>query len=265
VVGPGTKPMNVLVTLAGGQWGTNRTMPLRMTYLREQERGGRWSSVLEEARERVLPRLGPDEVVAPLLLFALRQLDLGTVGCALRLGSDRWSGLEPWVDELQRLLTPARGERWGVPDPRAWFPARARAFATLAGSDPWRAIYATCTAAEAAWPSPRRRGEGGGRPAPWRVPTCPRGHELWRVRSEGPFGHRVWALPPPADEVRQLIEGVIEEVEASPPSGPVRFEPGDAIVCRVEELVEDVRRLAPTPSPYSDLQEAPRGAPRHPR
>jgi hypothetical protein len=250
VVGPGTKPMNVVVTLAGGQWGTNRALPLRIAYLREQERGGRWSSVLEEARERVLPRLGPDEVVAPLLLFALRQLDLGTVERALRLGSDRWSGLEPRVDELQRLLTPARGERRGVPDPRVWFPARARAFADLAGSDPWRAVYATCAAAEAAWPSPRRRDGGGSRPAPWRVPTRPRGHELWRVRSEGPFGHCVWALPPPANEVRRLIEGVIEEVEASPPGGPVPFEPGDAIVRRVDELVEEVRRLAPASSPY---------------
>ncbi|HLH71446.1 MAG TPA: hypothetical protein VKY90_21100 [Candidatus Dormibacteraeota bacterium] len=244
VVGPGTKQMNVVVTLAGGQWGTNRALPLRVAYLHERKSGGEWSSVLEETRERVLPRLGPDEVVAPILRFALRRLDLGTVRWALELGSDRWSGLEPRVVELQRLLTPVGGGR-EAPDPRVWFPARARAFATLAQADPWRAIYATCAAAEAAWPAPTKKAMGGNRPAPWRVLARPHGHRLWRVRNEGPFGHRVWALPPPAGEVRQLIEGVIEEVEQDPPKGPVTFKPGDTILQRVEELVEEVHRLAP--------------------
>ncbi len=256
VVGPGTKQMNVVVTLAGGQWGTNRALPLRVAYLHERESGGEWSSVLEVARERVLPRLGPDRVVAPILRFALRRLDLGTVRRALELGSNRWAEVEPRVVELQRLLTPVRGGRRGVPDPRAWFPARARAFATLAEGDPWRAIYATCAAAEAAWPAATRRAGGGHRPASWRVPARPCGHELWRVRNQGPFGHRVWELPPPAEEVRRLIEAVIEEVEQDPPGGPVVFEPSDAITRRVEELVAEIGRLAPPAEPSRSSQEA---------
>jgi hypothetical protein len=245
VVGPGTKHMNVAVVLGGGQWGTSRALPLRVAYLHERERQGRWSSILEEAHERVLPRLGPDEVVAPILVFALRRLDLGTVRRALELGSNRWAKLENGVIELQRLLTPARGGRRGTPDPRAWFPARARAFATLAEDDPWRAVYATCAAAEAAWPSPERRRGGGHRPSPWRVPARPHGHELWRKRNEGPFGHQVWALPPEAEEIRRLVEGVIEEVRCDPSNQAVPFVPEDAIVQRIEELVKAVHDLAP--------------------
>jgi hypothetical protein len=246
VVGPGTKQMNVVVTLAGGRWGTNRALPLRVAYLRERRDNGMWSSILEETRERVLPRLGPDQVVAPVLRFGLRRLDLGTVRRALQLGSNRWAPLEPRVKELQRLLTPTRGGGHGVPDPRAWFPARGQAFVMLAEPDPWRAIYATCAAAEAAWPAPPRRPQGANRPAPWRVPERKRGHELWRVRNEGPFGHQVWRTPPPPQEVHRLIEGTIAEIEQNPPKGAIDFQPRDAVTRRIEELVEEIHRLAPS-------------------
>ncbi len=245
VVGPGTKQMNVVVTLAGGRWGTNRALPLRVAYLREREDHGAWWSILEETRERVLPRLGPDQVVAPVLSFSLRRLDLGTVRRALALGSDRWQPLEPRVRELQRLLTPARAGRHGAPDPCAWFPPRAWAFVRLAKQDPWRAIYATCAAAEAAWPAPPRRGRGGNRPAPWRVPERERGHELWRVRTQGPFGHQVWRTAPSSGDVYRLIEGTIAEIEQHPPKGPVPFEPRDAITRRIDELANEITRLAP--------------------
>jgi hypothetical protein len=247
VVGPGTKQMNVVVTLAGGRWGTNRALPLRVAYLREREDNGRWSSVLEETHERVLPRLGPDQVVAPVLRFGLRRLDLGTVRRALELGSDRWAPLEPRVRELQRLLTPARAGGHGAPDPCTWFPARGWAFARLAKEDPWRAIYATCAAAEAAWPAPSRRARGANRPAPWRVPERKCGHDLWRVRNEGPFGHQMWRTPPLPDEVHRLIEGTIAEIEHDPPKGPVAFAPRDAITRRIEQLAEQIGRLAPPP------------------
>jgi len=72
----------------------------------------------------------------------------------------------------------------------------------------------------------------------------PRGRELWWVRNDSPFGHRVWASPPSAEEVRRLIEGVIEEVRRRPPDGPVAFQPDDAIVGALKGLEEGVEHVA---------------------
>jgi hypothetical protein len=247
VTGPGTKVMNLAMVVAGGQWATNRARSLQVGNLRED--GQRQSSRLEVDRDRVLLRLGPDRVVDRVLTSALRELRLDTARRVLELASYRWRGLQGPVAELERHLLGSRGRgREGVREAQAWFPARARAFADLAESDPWRAVYATCAAAEAAWPSPRRRG-GGYDASSWRVEGRPCGQALWRVRNQSPFGHRVWALPPSAEEVRELIEGVIREVRERPPGGPddlqpEGFQPDDAIVTALRSLKADVKRVA---------------------
>jgi hypothetical protein len=244
VTGPGTKPMNVAVALGGGEWGSNRALPVRVANLKENE--AERSSWLEVDRDQVLPRLGPDRVVAPILLQALRQLRLDMARQVLNLASYRWRWLQQRVLELEARLVGPRRQEHGHAEAKIWFPARARAFATLARSDPWRAIYATCAAAEAAWPSPRQKGGGYG-PSPWRLRSRPRGYELWRVRNDGPFGHRVWALPPPESEVRRLIEGVIEEVRQRPLDRDISFRADDAIVRLLRDLERDVRRVAEEP------------------
>ncbi len=241
VTGPGTKAMNVAMVVGGGQWGTNRTLSLQVGNLREDER--QRSSRLEMDRDQVLLRLGPDRVVAPILTLALRRLRLDTARRVLEMASYRWRRLQKPVAELERRLMGLGGRgKKAEAEAKVWFPARARAFAALAGEDPWRAVYATCAAAEAAWPSPQHNGEYGA--SPWRVEGRPRGRELWWVRNDSPFGHRVWASPPSAEEVRRLIEGVIEEVRRRPPDGPVAFQPDDAIVGALKGLEEEVERVA---------------------
>ncbi len=241
VTGPGTKAMNVAMVVGGGQWGTNRTLSLQVGNLREDER--QRSSRLEMDRDQVLLRLGPDRVVAPILTLALRRLRLDTARRVLEMASYRWRRLQKPVAELERRLMGLGGRgKKAEAEAKVWFPARARAFAALAGEDPWRAVYATCAAAEAAWPSPQHNGEYGA--SPWRVEGRPRGRELWWVRNDSPFGHRVWASPPSAEEVRRLIEGVIEEVRRRPPDGPVAFQPDDAIVGALKGLEEGVEHVA---------------------
>jgi hypothetical protein len=247
VTGPGTKAMNVAMVMAGRQWSTNRARSLQVGNLRED--GRQRSSRLEVDRERVLLRLGPDRVVEQILTSALRELRLDTARQVLGMASYRWRGLRRPVAELERHLLGSRGRGREVElEAQAWFPARVRTFATLAESDPWRAIYATCAAAEAAWPSPRRR-EGEYDASPWRVEGRPCGQAPWRVRNRSSFGHQVWASPPSAGEVRELIEGVIEEVRKHPPGGPndlqpEDFRPDDAIVTTLRRLEASVERVA---------------------
>jgi hypothetical protein len=245
VTGPGTKSMNVAMLLAAGQWATNRAVPMQVANLKESRRsdgsGTGQRSFLEVDHERVLPRLGPDQVVAKIVTPALQWLRLSTARRVLGMASYRWRDVERSVAELERQLWGFGQRRRKTDEAQILFPARARAFASLAERDPWRAIYATCAAAEAAWPSPRR--DRGFDPSPWRAKGRPWGGKLWTERNYGPFGHRIWASPPSAAQVRQLIDGVIDEVRQRPPKGPVAFRPDHAIVAALEQVKRDVERV----------------------
>jgi hypothetical protein len=245
VTGPGTKSMNVAMVLAAGQWATNRALPLQAANLKEtRDPGGleiEWRSFLEVDRGPTLPRLGPDRVVAEITTLALQWLRLGTARRVLEMASYRWQEVLRSVVELEERLWGSR-RRGTREEAAAWFPARARAFASLAESDPWRAIYATCAAAEAAWPSPRRDGKYDR--SPWRTERRPCGYELWVKRNRSPFGHRIWEFPPSAAEVRRLIDGVVREVRQRPPTGSVTFQPDDAIMTALADLKADVQRVA---------------------
>ncbi len=245
VTGPGTKSMNMAMVLAAGQWATNRAIPMRVGNLKESHSsagpGAEWQSLLELDREPVLPRLGSDQMVATIVASALEWLRLSTARRVLEMASYRWRDIQPSVAQLEEELWGLGKGRHREQNAQSWFPARAQAFILLAESDPWRAIYATCAAAEAAWPSPRYDGIHG--PSPWRTQEYQWGQKLWKMRNHSPFGHQVWAFPLSAATVRELIDGVIREVHERPPNGPVTFRPDDAIVMALKKVKADVQRV----------------------
>ncbi|MEV6981852.1 hypothetical protein AB0M95_11415 [Sphaerisporangium sp. NPDC051017] len=108
VLNPGPPMTNYGMIAAGVEWSLTAACPLRVTEL------ARTSETSSELRggQRVLARLGADQVLARLAMSAVKRLDLRTARRLLERGSDALHGVHPEVARLEQDLFGSGSDRW---------------------------------------------------------------------------------------------------------------------------------------------------------
>lgn len=266
---PGTKAMNLGALAAALQWGFDVRRPVSVAPLQAKDGGTRLLDEGPTARHGL--RLAHDQAVADVVCHALDDLDFGLAKEILRAGSNHWDGLDVVVDELERITNksdevllpmgshgePQRlqeiGRRgdwpknkkgavalgWSFLNAADLWPARMTLYSTIIDRHPWRAIYQISAVAERCWPKPKPDDKN---PAPWRTNLQPVCLQIWRWRNDSPFGHKVWACPPPKKDIHDAFRQAAKELvdtELVPENHVERT----ALVSLRNELREYLRRL----------------------